>query len=54
MTYIEARRASRRHFPNWSRRARARWVIARMRCGAQIAPMSTLVGLQAETKRVMK
>lgn len=33
MTWLEARKLARKHFPNWSRHMRARWVMAKMRIG---------------------
>jgi hypothetical protein len=38
----QARALSRQFFPTWSRRARARWVLARMRAKAPKVPISTL------------
>lgn len=40
-SYAQARALSRQFFPTWSRRARARWVLARMRAKAPKVPIST-------------
>ena len=40
-TYQQARALSRQFFPTWSRRARARWVLAKMRAKAPKVPIST-------------
>ena len=41
-SYAQARALSRQFFPTWSRRARARWVLAKMRAKAPKVPISTL------------
>ena len=37
----QARELSRQFFPNWSRHARARWVLAKVRANAPKVPIST-------------
>ena len=39
-SYAQARALSRQFFPTWSRRARARWVLARIRAQAPKVPIS--------------
>lgn len=39
-SYAQARALSRQFFPTWSRRARARWVLAKMRAKAPKVPIS--------------
>jgi hypothetical protein len=39
-SYSRTRALSRQLFPNWSRRARARWVLARMRANNARVPIS--------------
>jgi len=41
-SYAQARALSRQFFPTWSRRARARWVVAKMRAKPPKVPISTL------------
>ena len=41
-SYARARALSRQFFPTWSRRARARWVLAKLRAKAPKVPISTL------------
>ena len=38
--YAQARTLSRQFFPSWSRRARARWVLARLRASPPRVPIS--------------
>jgi len=40
-SYAQARALSRQFFPNWSRHARARWVLAKVRANAPKVPIST-------------
>lgn len=40
-SFAHARALSRQFFPTWSRRARARWVLARMRAKAPRVPISS-------------
>jgi hypothetical protein len=40
-SYAQARALSRQFFPTWSRRARARWVLAKLRAKAPKVPIST-------------
>ena len=40
--YAQARALSRQFFPTWSRRARARWVVAKLRAKAPKVPISTM------------
>jgi hypothetical protein len=40
-SYAHARALSRQFFPTWSRRARARWVLAKLRSKAPKVPIST-------------
>jgi hypothetical protein len=40
--FAQARALSRRFFPSWSRRARARWVLAKLRARQPKVPISTL------------
>ena len=39
--FAYTRALSRQFFPNWSRRARARWVLAKMRAQAPKVPISS-------------
>lgn len=41
MTRLKARNMSRRLFPHWSRRLRARWVLARLRVDEPRVPISS-------------
>ena len=41
-SYAQARALSRQFFPTWSRRARARWVLAKLRAKAPKVPISTM------------
>lgn len=40
--FARARALSRQFFPTWSRRARARWVLAKLRARNPKVPISTL------------
>lgn len=40
-SFAQARALSRQFFPTWSRRARARWVLAKLRAKAPKVPIST-------------
>ena len=40
-SFAHARALSRQFFPTWSRRARARWVVARMQAQAPKVPISS-------------
>jgi hypothetical protein len=40
-SFAHARALSREFFPSWSRRARARWVLARMRAQQPKVPISS-------------
>jgi len=40
-SFAHARALSRQFFPTWSRRARARWVLAKMRAKAPKVPISS-------------
>ena len=40
-SYSQARALSRQFFPTWSRRARARWVLAKMRAPEAKVPISS-------------
>ena len=40
-SYAQARALSRQFFPTWSRRARARWVLAKVRAKSPKVPIST-------------
>ena len=40
-SYSHARALSRQFFPTWSRRARARWVLAKMRAQQPKVPISS-------------
>ena len=39
-SFSQARALSRQFFPNWSRRARARWVLAKLRAQQPKVPIS--------------
>ena len=40
-SYLQARALSRQFFPTWSRRARARWVLAKLRAPEVKVPISS-------------
>jgi len=40
-SYADARALSRQFFPTWSRRARARWVLAKMKAQNPKVPISS-------------
>ena len=40
--FARARALSRQFYPTWSRRARARWVLAKLRARTPKVPISTL------------
>ena len=40
-SYAQARALSRQFYPSWSRRARARWVLAKMRAPQPKVPISS-------------
>ena len=40
-SFAHARALSRQFFPTWSRRARARWVLAKLRAKAPKVPISS-------------
>ena len=41
-SFAQARALSRQFFPNWSRRARARWVLAKLAAKTPKVPISSM------------